>query len=306
MGVWLEGKPPADRVREFVKNEALRLRAETGAVPGLTAVLVGDNKSSLSYVRTKEKACQALGLNGNVIHLPAETTMETLRDRIRALNEDNTVDGILVQLPLPKQIGTNEVIGWIRPDKDVDGLHPESLGLLLQNQPGLRPCTPMGVLELIRETGVSIEGRDVVIIGRSLIVGKPLAALIINANGTVTICHSKTRDLPGTAARADILIAAMGKAAFVTREFVKPGAVVIDVGTSAVSDPATIRTLFPDDPLRAKDLADKGYTLVGDVDPRVIDTAGWLTPVPKGVGPLTIAMLMKNTLEAFKLRRGLK
>jgi len=163
----------------------------------------------------------------------------------------------------------------------------------------------MGVLELIRETGAAIEGRDAVIIGRSLIVGKPLAALLTNANATVTICHSKTRDLAGTAARADILVAAMGKAAFVTREFVKPGALVIDVGTSAVSDPETVRTLFGDDPLRAKDLADKGYTLVGDVDPRVIDKAGWLTPVPKGVGPLTIAMLMKNTLEAFKLRRKL-
>ncbi|HNQ80057.1 MAG: bifunctional 5,10-methylenetetrahydrofolate dehydrogenase/5,10-methenyltetrahydrofolate cyclohydrolase [Acidobacteriota bacterium] len=305
MGVWLEGKPPADRVREFVKSEARRLREATGAVPGLTAVLVGDNKSSLSYVRTKEKACQALGLNGSVIHLPAETTMDALHDRIRALNDDDAVDGILVQLPLPPQLRTNEVIGWIRPDKDVDGIHPASLGLLLQNQPGLRPCTPMGVLELIRETGAAIEGRDAVIIGRSLIVGKPLAALLTNANATVTICHSKTRDLAGTAARADILVAAMGKAAFVTREFVKPGALVIDVGTSAVSDPETVRTLFGDDPLRAKDLADKGYTLVGDVDPRVIDKAGWLTPVPKGVGPLTIAMLMKNTLEAFKLRRKL-
>ena len=160
MGVWLEGKPPADRVREFVKSEARRLREATGAVPGLTAVLVGDNKSSLSYVRTKEKACQALGLNGSVIHLPAETTMDALHDRIRALNDDDAVDGILVQLPLPPQLRTNEVIGWIRPDKDVDGIHPASLGLLLQNQPGLRPCTPMGVLELIRETGAAIEGRD--------------------------------------------------------------------------------------------------------------------------------------------------
>ena len=303
MGVWLEGKPVADRVRESVKEETARLLALTGAVPGLTAVLVGDDKSSASYVRTKENACRALGLNGRSVHLPAETTMEALRELISALNADESVDGILVQLPLPKHLRTNEVIGWIRPDKDVDGIHPESLGLLLQNQPGLRPCTPMGVLELIQAAGVGIEGKDVVVIGRSLIVGKPLAALITNANGTVTICHSKTRDLAATAARADILIAAMGKAAFVTREFVKPGALVVDVGTSAVSDPAVIQTLFGEDPQRAKDLADKGYTLVGDVDPRVIETAGWLTPVPKGVGPLTIAMLMKNTLEAFKLRR---
>jgi methylenetetrahydrofolate dehydrogenase (NADP+)/methenyltetrahydrofolate cyclohydrolase len=305
MGVWLEGKPVADGVREAVKKEAARLKEEVGAAPGLTAVLVGDNKSSQSYVRTKENACRALGLNGRSIHLPAETTMERLREVIEGLNNDETVDAILVQLPLPGQLRTNEVIGWIRPDKDVDGIHPASLGLLVQNQPGLRPCTPMGVLELIKSAGVAIEGRDVVIIGRSLIVGKPLAALVTNANGTVTICHSKTRDLAGIAARADILVAAMGKAAFVTHEFVKPGALVIDVGTSAVSEAGTIRTLFGEDPSRAKDLAEKGYTLVGDVDPRVIDKAGWLTPVPKGVGPLTIAMLMKNTLEAFKLRRNL-
>jgi methylenetetrahydrofolate dehydrogenase (NADP+)/methenyltetrahydrofolate cyclohydrolase len=305
MGIWLEGKPPADRIREMVKTEAARIKASTGAIPGLTAVLVGDNKSSQSYVRTKEKACLALGLNGQVVHLEEHTTRECLKNLIDQLNENNNVDAILVQLPLPKHLDTNEVIGWIRPDKDVDGIHPTSLGLLVQNQPGLRPCTPMGVLELIKTAGVSIEGKDVVIIGRSLIVGKPLAALITNANGTVTICHSKTKDLAAVSARADILIAAMGKAAFVTHGFVKPGALVIDVGTSAVSDPATVKMLFGDDPLRAKDLADKGYTLVGDVDPRVIDKAGWLTPVPKGVGPLTIAMLMKNTVEAFARRRGL-
>ena len=303
MGIWLEGKPPADRIREGVKIEAARLRVLTGAVPGLTAVLVGENKASQSYVRTKEKACQTLGLNGRVIHLPVETTKDDLWTQIEALNVDETVDAILVQLPLPKQLEANEVIGWIRPDKDVDGIHPTSLGLLLQNQPGLRPCTPLGILELIRSTGVRIEGRDVVVIGRSLIVGKPLAALITNENGTVTVCHSKTKDLAGVAARADILVAAMGKAAFVTRDFVKPGAVVIDVGTNAVSDKAAIHTLFGEDPRRAKDLAEKGYTLVGDVDPRAIETAGWLTPVPGGVGPLTIAMLMKNTLEAFKMRR---
>ena len=187
----------------------------------------------------------------------------------------------------------------------MDGIHPISLGLLLQNQPGLRACTPSGCWSSSRPPATAIEGQDVVVIGRSLIVGKPLAALITNENGTVTICHSKTRDLAGDRARADILIAAMGKPGFVGREFVKDGAVVIDVGSNAVSDTDTVRTLFGEDPKRAKDLADKGYTWVGDVDPRVIDKAGWLTPVPRGVGPLTIAMLMHNTLEAFKLRRGL-
>jgi len=305
MGVWLEGKSTAERIRESVKEEVARLSAATGGVPGLAAVLVGDDKSSQSYVRSKEKSCRILGLKGLVFHLPAETTKGELRARVEALNADDTIDAILVQLPLPKHLEANEVIGWIRPDKDVDGIHPTSLGLLLQNQPGLRPCTPMGVLELIKTAGVGIEGRNVVVVGRSLIVGKPLAALITNANGTVTICHSKTRDLAGVCSRADILVAAMGKAAFVTREFVKPGAVVVDVGTSAVSDPETVRTLFGDDPRRAEDLKTKGYTLVGDVDPRVVDVAGWLTPVPGGVGPLTIAMLMKNTLDAFKMRRNI-
>ena len=251
----------------------------------------------------KEKACQALGLYGRILHLPAMTTPDEFKARIEELNGDDMVDGILVQLPLPG-LNTHEVISWIRPDKDVDGIHPYSLGLLLQNQPGLRACTPLGVLELIKSTGVRIEGKDVVVIGRSLIVGKPLAAMLTNENGTVTICHSKTKNLAQVAARADILIAAMGKPGFVGPEFVKDGAVVIDVGSNAVSDAAVVRALFGDDPKREKDIQDKGYTWVGDVQPRVIEKAGWLTPSPGGVGPLTIAMLMKNTLEAFKRRRG--
>jgi methylenetetrahydrofolate dehydrogenase (NADP+)/methenyltetrahydrofolate cyclohydrolase len=253
----------------------------------------------------KEKACRNLGLFGQVQYLAADIAGADLKARIEALNADDKVDGILVQLPLPKGFDTQEVISWIDPDKDVDGIHPINLGRLLQNQPCLSACTPRGCLELIKATGTAIEGKDVVVIGRSLIVGKPLSVMITNENGTVTVCHSKTRDLAGTAARADILIAAMGKPGFVGLEFVKEGAVVIDVGSNAVNDKALVKKLFGDDPKREKEVDEKGYTWVGDVQPRVIDKASWLTPSPGGVGPLTIAMLMRNTLDAFNRRHRL-
>jgi methylenetetrahydrofolate dehydrogenase (NADP+)/methenyltetrahydrofolate cyclohydrolase len=305
MGIWLEGKPVADRVREAVKEEVDRLLGRTSRAPGLTGVLVGENPASQSYLRMKEKACRSLGLRGRILALPADIPADRLRAAIEELNADDEVDGILVQLPLPHGFDTQDVISWIDPRKDVDGIHPTNLGLLLQNEPGPRACTPLGCLELIAAAGVSIEGREVVIIGRSLIVGKPLAAMITNANGTVTICHSKTKRLAEVSARADILVAAMGRPGFVGPEFVKEGAVVIDVGSNAVSDPDLVRKLFGEDPKRLKEVADKGYTWVGDVRPAVIDKAGWLTPSPGGVGPLTIAMLMRNTLEAFKRRRNL-
>jgi methylenetetrahydrofolate dehydrogenase (NADP+)/methenyltetrahydrofolate cyclohydrolase len=305
MGKWLEGKLVADRIREQVKAEVDQLRGSVNQVPGLVGVLVGDNPASQSYLRMKEKACQNLGLFGQIQVLPADISPADLKARIEALNSDNRVDGILVQLPLPKGHDTQAVISWINPAKDVDGIHPISLGRLVQNQPCLSACTPRGCLELIKSTGTAIEGRDVVIIGRSLIVGKPLALMITNENGTVTICHSKTRDLAAVAARADILVAAMGKPGFVGPEFVKEGALVIDVGSNAVSDKAVVRKLFGEDPKREKEIDDKGYTWVGDVEPRVIEKAAWMTPSPGGVGPLTIAMLMRNTLDAFKRRRGL-
>ncbi len=305
MGKWLEGKPVADAIRAGVKEEVEHFRQKTGKVPGLTAVLVGENPASQSYVRMKEKACLNLGLNGRVRTLAADTPRDVLKTLIDELNADDSVDAILVQLPLPKGFDSHEVISWIDPAKDVDGIHPQSLGLLLQNQPCLRACTPLGCLELIKSTGTVIEGKDAVVIGRSLIVGKPLAAMLVNANATVTTCHSKTKDLAGVAARADILVAAMGKPGFVGPDFVKPGAVVIDVGSNAVTDPALVRQLFGEDEKRLKEIADKGYTWVGDVQPQAIDKAAWLTPSPGGVGPLTIAMLMKNTLEAFKMRKKL-
>jgi methylenetetrahydrofolate dehydrogenase (NADP+)/methenyltetrahydrofolate cyclohydrolase len=283
MGIWLEGKPLADRIRDQVAREVALAKEAKNTVPGLVAVIVGDNPASQSYVRMKEKACRALDLWSEV--------------RVDELNAADHVDGILVQLPLPAPLDSHEVISWLRPDKDVDGFHPHSLGLLMENRPGLRPCTPTGIVELIKSTGVAIEGSDVVIVGRSMIVGKPLAAMMTNENATVTVCHSRTRNLAQVTSRADILIAAMGKPGFLGPEYVKSGAVVVDVGSNAVSDPALVRAIFGDDPRREQDLRD-------DVHPRVVEKAAWLTPSPGGVGPLTIAFLMKNTLEAYKLRRG--
>jgi methylenetetrahydrofolate dehydrogenase (NADP+)/methenyltetrahydrofolate cyclohydrolase len=305
MGQWLEGKPVADKIREGIKAEVAGCRASTGKAPGLVGVLVGDNPASQSYLRMKEKACQSLGLVGRIETYPADIARLDLKARLMALNADDQVDGILVQLPLPKGHDTQDVISWIDPAKDVDGIHPISLGLLVQNQPCLSACTPRGCLELIRSTGTAIEGQNVVVIGRSLIVGKPLSLMVTNENGTVTICHSKTRDLAGVCAKADILIAAMGKPGFVGPEFVKEGAVVIDVGSNAVGDKELVRRLFGPDAKREGEIDAKGYTWVGDVRPEVIHKAAWLTPSPGGVGPLTIAMLMRNTLDAFKRRRGL-
>jgi methylenetetrahydrofolate dehydrogenase (NADP+)/methenyltetrahydrofolate cyclohydrolase len=302
MGVWLEGKPVADRIRAGVKDEVEYFRAKTGKVPGLVGILVGDNKSSQAYLASKKKSSEKLGIFSEVLIFPKDMPAEALKALIRTLNEKDEVDGILVQLPLPSHLNLFEIIAVIRPDKDVDGIHPQNLGLLLQNQPGLRACTPLGCLELIKSTGTVIEGKDAVVIGRSLIVGKPLAVMLVNENASVTTCHSKTKDLAQVCARADILIAAMGKPGFVGPEFVKEGAVVIDVGSNAVQDKAVVRKLFGEDAKRLQEVDEKGYTWVGDVQPKVIDKAGWLTPSPGGVGPLTIAMLMKNTLEAFKIR----
>jgi len=305
MGVWLEGKPVADRIRAGVKNEVEYFRAKTGKVPGLVGILVGDNKSSQAYLASKKKSSEKLGLFSEILVFPKDMPAEALKALIQTLNEKEEVDGILVQLPLPSHLNSFEIIAVIRPDKDVDGIHPQNLGLLLQNQSGLRACTPLGCLELIKSTGTVIEGQDAVVIGRSLIVGKPLAAMLVNENASVTTCHSKTKDLARVCARADILIAAMGKPGFVGLEFVKEGAVVIDVGSNAVQDKAVVRKLFGEDAKRLQEVDEKGYTWVGDVQPKVIDKAGWLTPSPGGVGPLTIAMLMKNTLEAFKMRHKL-
>ncbi|MEA2005421.1 MAG: bifunctional methylenetetrahydrofolate dehydrogenase/methenyltetrahydrofolate cyclohydrolase FolD [Acidobacteriota bacterium] len=304
MGTWLEGRSLANKIKEDVKNEVERLKELNNTTPCLAGILVGENKASKVYVRTKEKNCQKVGIRSEILAFPEDMVPSNLIDCIKELNQRDDVDGILVQLPLPPQFNTHNIITSINPDKDVDGFHPYNLGNLMMNQKGLRPCTPLGIISLLKHNEISIQGKRIVIIGRSFIVGKPLAAMMTNENGTVTICHSRTQDLPHVAAEADILVAAMGKGAFVTLDFVKEGATVIDVGINHLTDMAKVQELFGEDEKRLRDLKEKGYTIIGDVDPRVIEKAEYLTPVPGGVGPLTVAMLMQNTLEAYKKRHN--
>ncbi|MEW5900277.1 MAG: bifunctional methylenetetrahydrofolate dehydrogenase/methenyltetrahydrofolate cyclohydrolase FolD [Acidobacteriota bacterium] len=306
MGNWLEGKTLAEKIKEDVRSEVGHWQKAANAVPGLVGILVGGNKASQIYLRSKEKACQAVGIASQILSLPEDLSAPALKQKIAELNSREDVDGILVQLPLPGHLRAHEIISAISPEKDADGIHPFSLGSLLANEEGPKPCTPMGIIELLRFNRIPLAGRDAVVVGRSLIVGKPVATMLTNENATVTICHSKTKDLPGVCSRADILIAAMGRPAFIGPEFVKPGATVIDVGINRIAEPEKIREIFGRDDKREKDLAEKGYTVVGDVDPNVFERAGHLSPVPGGVGLLTVAMLMKNTLEAFKRRRGLR
>jgi methylenetetrahydrofolate dehydrogenase (NADP+)/methenyltetrahydrofolate cyclohydrolase len=267
-------------------------------------VLVGDDPASESYVRNKIRACEELGLHSEKITPPANVSPEALLAEIRELNRRPEIDGILVQLPLPPQVDARTVLLAIDPAKDVDGFHPMNVGALVSNRPAVRPCTPAGVMELLRRHQIGTEGSQAVIIGRSDIVGKPLALLLLHAHATVTICHSRTRDLASVARSADILVAAVGRAAFVTPAFVKPGATVIDVGINRVQDAKAAARLLARHPERLQVFRRNGSILVGDVHPDVIEVAGALTPVPGGVGPLTIAMLMVNTVEAAVRRRG--
>ena len=305
MGNWLEGRTLAKRIKEEVKNDVAQCLKKKKEVPGLVGILVGENRASKVYLRTKERNCERLGIRSEILYLPEDIEVSGLKSKIEELSTREDVDGILVQLPLPSSFNAPEIIAWIPPEKDVDGFHPFNLGNLMMNQEGLKPCTPLGIIELLKSREITIEGKRVVIVGRSRIVGKPLAAMITNENGTVTICHSKTENLPQVTSEADILVGAIGRGAFITPEFVKPGAVVVDVGMNNLTDKAKVEQMFGQDEKRLKNLREKGYTLIGDVHPHVIDKAEFLTPVPGGVGPLTVAMLMRNTLEAFKLRRNL-
>lgn len=300
----LSGKKVGDQIKQEVADEARRLTA-TGITPGLAVVLVGEDPASQIYTRNKTKTCQELGLNSQLIELPATTSTEELLEVVERLNRDDLVDGILVQLPLPDQIEERTVLDAISPEKDVDGLHPVNVGRLVAGKFTLAPCTPMGIIEMLQREGVTLEGAEAVVVGRSNIVGKPTALLLLHQHATVTICHSRTRDLPAVCRRADILVAAIGRPAMITREYIREGAVVIDVGTSRIETEAEVRRLFGDDSPRLKTFAKRGSTLVGDVHPRdLLGVAAAVTPVPGGVGPLTIAYLMKNTLLACKARRG--
>ena len=299
----LDGLKIRDQIFAELKDEISLLTA-MGVRPGLAAVLVGEDPASQLYVKSKIAACEQLGLASGLITPPATATTLDMLNLVEDLNRDNNVDGILVQLPLPKQVDTKRILEAVDPAKDVDGFHPENLGRLVSGRPGLVACTPAGCMEILRRNEIAIEGANAVVLGRSDIVGKPMALLLMHANATVTICHSKTRDLPEVVRRADIVVAAMGKAGFVEPEWIKPGAAVIDVGTNRVTEAREAERLFHDFPERLAKFHAKGSTLVGDVHPGAVYTAGALTPVPGGVGPMTITMLMSNTVKAAHLRRA--
>jgi methylenetetrahydrofolate dehydrogenase (NADP+)/methenyltetrahydrofolate cyclohydrolase len=299
----LDGQKIAAEIKAEVAEEVKTLTA-SGIRPGLAAVLVGNDPASEVYVRSKVKACEALGIYSEKITPPSSVTTDEMLALVADLNRRDDIDGILVQLPLPKQVDAKAVLLAVSPEKDVDGFHPMNVGNLSTQRPGLVACTPLGCMEILKRRKIPIAGSNAVVIGRSDIVGKPVAMLLLNANATVTVCHSKTKDLPGVSRTADILIAAIGRAGMVTRDFVKPGATVIDVGMNRVTDPEEFKRMFAGNAKREQDFAAKGSTLMGDVHPEVAEIAGAITPVPGGVGPLTIAMLMSNTVKAAKLRRG--
>lgn len=298
----LDGLKIRDEIFAELKTEVANLTAH-GVQPGLAAVLVGENPASQIYVKSKIAACEQLGM-GHWLHTPAASiTTEELLKLIGDLNADNNVDGILVQLPLPKQVDAKRILEAVDPEKDVDGFHPVSVGRLVSNVPGLVACTPAGCMEMLRRYKIPVEGANAVVLGRSDIVGKPMALLLLHGNATVTICHSKTRDLREVVHRADILVAAIGKAGFVQPDWIRPGAAVIDVGTNKVTDADEAAQLLHNFPERLEKFRAKGNVLVGDVHPDAIRVAGSLSPVPGGVGPMTITMLMSNTVKAARLRR---
>jgi methylenetetrahydrofolate dehydrogenase (NADP+)/methenyltetrahydrofolate cyclohydrolase len=295
----IDGKAVALQTEHEVAESISRLSYR----PGLVAVRVGSDPASEIYVRNKAKKARELGLEGTELVFPETMSQGELLAEVERLNRDDSIDGILVQLPLPKQIDARAVIDAISPAKDVDGFHPISVGMLHLGRPALVPCTPAGVIRLIESTGEPIEGKHAVVIGRSDIVGKPMGALLLQRNATVTICHSKTRDLPSVAREADILVAAIGRPIMVTAELVKPGAIVIDVGMNRVGPEFAANLAH--DPEKSRLLEKNGSVLLGDVDyARVRQLASWITPVPGGVGPMTIAMLMRNTVDAAIRRRG--
>ena len=304
----LDGLKIRDELFAELKSDIAGLHAQ-GIRPGLAAVLAGENPASQLYVKSKIAACEQLGMASWLHTPPAGVSTDYMLQLVRDLNADDNVDGILIQLPLPSQIDSKRVLESVDPAKDVDGFHPVNMGRLVSNRPGLVACTPAGCMEILRRNEIPIEGANAVVLGRSDIVGKPMALLLLHANATVTICHSKTRDLPDVIRRADILVAAIGKAGYVRPDWIKPatagkpGATVIDVGTNKVTDAVEAAQLLHNFPERLEKFRAKGNVLIGDVHPDAIQIAGALTPVPGGVGPMTITMLMSNTVKAARLRR---
>jgi methylenetetrahydrofolate dehydrogenase (NADP+)/methenyltetrahydrofolate cyclohydrolase len=300
----LDGATIAAAIKREVAEEVKELAAR-GVRPGLAAVLVGHVPASEIYVRSKVQACAELGLYSDLITPPDTVTTEEMLALVGELNARDEVDGILIQLPLPAQVDSKRLLEAIAPEKDVDGFHPVNAGLLQAGRPALAPCTPAGVIEILQRSGIPIAGQHAVVVGRSDIVGKPAAMLLLHQNATVTICHSKTRDLPNITRHADILVAAIGRPAYITPEMVKPGATLIDVGINRINTREEFDRFFKGNEKREAAFAKRGSVVVGDIDPRAFEVSGAYTPVPGGVGLLTIAMLMANTVRAAKMRRGL-
>jgi methylenetetrahydrofolate dehydrogenase (NADP+)/methenyltetrahydrofolate cyclohydrolase len=301
----LDGTAVADAIRQEMRPEIAAFAARAGRPPGLALVLVGNDPASELYVGAKMRSAGDTGLRADVLRLPATAALGELLTLVARLNRADEYDGILVQSPLPESMGADaerHVFDTLAPEKDVDGFHPVNVGRLVQNRPALTACTPSGVIELLERSAIPVAGRRAVVIGRSDIVGKPMALLLLHRHATVTICHSRTADLPAVAREADILVAALGRPAFVTPDFVKPGATVVDVGTTRVEDRALVERLFPAGSKRREAFERRGALVLGDVHPGVEAVAGALTPVPGGVGPLTSAMLLKNTVTAATAR----
>ena len=302
----LDGAAIAEQIKQEVRRDVERFVSEHDVKPCLAALLVGDDAASAVYVRNKIRACEEVGIRSEHHALPATTSAIELLDLIRSLNEREDVDGILVQLPLPAEIEESAIIEAIDPEKDVDGFHPINIGRLSMGRPTFAPCTPAGIVELLVRSNIPIAGSNACVVGRSQIVGRPMAQLLLQRNATVTICHSRTRDLAAVTRQADLLVVAIGRPGFIGREHIKPGATVVDVGMNKITDTETVRQMFGEQAQQRLDVVSKrGYTLVGDVNPIEADeVAGRRTPVPGGVGLLTVAMLMRNTVNAARQRRG--
>jgi methylenetetrahydrofolate dehydrogenase (NADP+)/methenyltetrahydrofolate cyclohydrolase len=300
----LDGIAIAAEIKAEVAHEVQEL-VQHGIRPGLAVILVGEVPASQIYVRSKVKTCGELGIYSEMLTPPESITTEEMLALVDDLNRRDDIDGILIQLPLPKHVDTRRLLEAVSPDKDVDGFHPINAGRLQSGQPGLAPCTPAGIMEILRRSHLPVAGQNAVVIGRSDIVGKPAAMMLLNASATVTVCHSKTKDLPHVTRQADLLVAAIGRPGYVTPDMVKPGAVLIDVGINRVTEAAEVQELFGNDADRAATFAKRGSVVVGDIHPAAFARSGAYTPVPGGVGALTIAMLMQNTVTAARLRRNL-
>ncbi|MEW6455298.1 MAG: bifunctional 5,10-methylenetetrahydrofolate dehydrogenase/5,10-methenyltetrahydrofolate cyclohydrolase [Acidobacteriota bacterium] len=305
MGEWLRGDLLAEEIKAEIQRGLESYKEKIKRPPYLVGILIGENPSSKIYLNIKKRECEKIGIKSEIVKFSEDETRENILNKINELNDNRAIDGILVQLPIPSHLDTLEIISALSPDKDVDGFHPDNVSRIFYAKPGFRPCTPFGILELLKRNNIKIEGKRAVIIGRSFIVGKPLGLMLLNENATLTFCHSKTENLKDVTSSADILIVAIGKPCFVRKDFVKQGAVVVDVGINQITDLAEFKRICGDNEKKEVQIKEKGSTLVGDVHPEVIEKASFLTPVPGGVGPLTVAMLLKNTWESFRKRENL-